>query len=182
MKSPNANCIFCNAAVYISKYRTKTFKYCSRSCQARASRVQIKKSCEICGIEFAHISSRCNTAKYCSRKCYYKAQHLKGSIEKKCRFCEKIFRCSPSQKRVFCSQACVGKCKRDNWHPNFTTVRKKMIREGKVNECHKCGYNEFKDILGIHHSDGNRENNSIENLMVLCPMCHSLIHRKHICH
>lgn len=44
-------------------------------------------------------------------------------------------------------------------------------------KCESCGYSE---VLDIHHIDGNRRNNSPENHSVLCPNCHSKIHRLNI--
>ena len=44
-------------------------------------------------------------------------------------------------------------------------------------ECQCCHKTEWlgKDIpLEIHHIDGNRKNNSDENIMILCPNCHAL--------
>jgi predicted HNH restriction endonuclease len=35
--------------------------------------------------------------------------------------------------------------------------------------------------LVIHHIDRNRRNNADENLMVLCPNCHTRTHRKSEC-
>jgi predicted HNH restriction endonuclease len=57
-----------------------------------------------------------------------------------------------------------------------------MIRRNMIQKCNICGYEEVKDILGVHHKDGNRKNNEIKNLMIVCPLCHSLIHHKHIVH
>lgn len=47
------------------------------------------------------------------------------------------------------------------------------------NKCSKCGWGEVNSYtqkipLEIEHIDGNYENNSEENLTVLCPNCHSL--------
>jgi hypothetical protein len=44
-------------------------------------------------------------------------------------------------------------------------------------KCERCGLSEWqgeKLPLQVHHIDGDRTNNSLENLMVLCPNCHSL--------
>ena len=46
----------------------------------------------------------------------------------------------------------------------------------KTYTCEICGINKWqnKDIrLELHHIDGNRQNNKIENLQILCPNCHS---------
>lgn len=51
----------------------------------------------------------------------------------------------------------------------------------KINNyrCSKCGWGEKNQFsnrvpLEIHHLDSNTSNNSIENLQLLCPNCHSL--------
>lgn len=182
MKPPNVKCLSCDKECYIPKYRIPSFKYCSRVCKDKHCTVLIKANCLICEKEFEHISSRCNKAKYCSRKCYHKAQSKKGRTDYTCFHCGKEFRGPKSHRRKYCSKQCVGKAERSLWHPNFTTVRKKMVRESMIKKCAICGYNEFPDILGVHHIDQNRKNNTKINLLVLCPMCHSLIHHKHICH
>ena len=57
-------------------------------------------------------------------------------------------------------------------------LRKKLIEDGiKKNECEMCGLNEWMNQrlpLELHHIDGNRFNNELENLQILCPNCHSL--------
>ena len=57
-------------------------------------------------------------------------------------------------------------------------LRKRLLSEGhKENNCEKCGINEWmgqKIKLELHHIDGNRINNRLENLAILCPNCHSL--------
>lgn len=39
-------------------------------------------------------------------------------------------------------------------------------------QCSVCGWNEDDNILEVHHIDENRQNNDIDNLIVLCPICH----------
>jgi hypothetical protein len=57
-------------------------------------------------------------------------------------------------------------------------LRKKLIQDGLKQECcEMCGINEWmgnKLTLELHHVDGNRFNNSVNNLQILCPNCHSL--------
>ena len=56
-------------------------------------------------------------------------------------------------------------------------VRKKLLREGyKKYECERCGLSTWLGEpipLEVHHKDGNRNNNIIENYELLCPNCHS---------
>ena len=37
--------------------------------------------------------------------------------------------------------------------------------------CERCSYNKH-EILQVHHKDRNRDNNSIDNLELICPNCH----------
>lgn len=175
-------CEHCGQVFKFAAYRSATAKYCSRSCQALAARVQIESSCEICGESFSHISSRCNTAKYCSRTCYYKSLKGKGEKSYSCVHCGNKFFDSPSKNRKYCSIACVSKTKKSDWTATFQTVRKSMIRRGAIQQCERCGYHECKQILGVHHKDRDRNNNSLKNLEVLCPNCHSIEHMKHTPH
>lgn len=39
-------------------------------------------------------------------------------------------------------------------------------------KCSVCGQAEDIDVLEVHHIDENRENNNVENLIILCPICH----------
>ena len=57
-------------------------------------------------------------------------------------------------------------------------LRQRMLSEGyKKHMCERCGLHTWQneDIpLELHHVDGNRENNSLENIQFLCPNCHAL--------
>lgn len=44
-------------------------------------------------------------------------------------------------------------------------------------KCQGCQYSELEKMLDVHHIDGNRDNDSIENLLVLCVWCHALVTR-----
>lgn len=175
-------CKYCGKEVYVPLYRTKSFKYCSRRCLALDCRTIITSICQICGKKFEHICSRAKKAKYCSRECFYKAQHLKGSIEVSCKNCGKIFRTSPSHKRIFCTRECKRIYQLNKWSPSFSSIQKNFRKRGFMTKCEICGYSEHPEILGIHHIDMNHHNNTLENLQVLCPICHSLKHQHHVVH
>lgn len=53
----------------------------------------------------------------------------------------------------------------------------RMLDEGvKERMCEKCKRREWEGEpipLELHHIDGNRENNTLSNLQVLCPNCHA---------
>ena len=42
-------------------------------------------------------------------------------------------------------------------------------------KCACCGWDEDIRILEVHHIDSNREHNYVENLVILCPICHRKI-------
>jgi len=55
--------------------------------------------------------------------------------------------------------------------------KKKLIRQGVFE--HQCQMCLLKEWLGepipleLHHIDGNKHNNELENLQILCPNCHA---------
>lgn len=56
---------------------------------------------------------------------------------------------------------------------------RKYLFEKFDNKCSKCGWNQVnlftnKIPLEVEHIDGNCQNNVEENLLLLCPNCHSL--------
>ena len=57
-------------------------------------------------------------------------------------------------------------------------LKKKLIKENiKQYGCERCGLTEWQGLpipLELHHEDGNRFNNHLENLKLLCPNCHAL--------
>ena len=57
-------------------------------------------------------------------------------------------------------------------------IRIKLLRENyKEAKCENCGLTQWlgQEIpLEVHHKDGNRHNNTIENFQLLCPNCHAL--------
>lgn len=56
-------------------------------------------------------------------------------------------------------------------------VRIKLLNEGlKEYKCECCGLTTWLDKpipLELHHKDGNRHNNILENFELLCPNCHA---------
>ena len=176
------NCKHCQNQFTVANYRKHTALFCSRKCLALSARQEVTTACEICGEVFSHIASRANKAKYCSRKCYHKAQSQKGTVEYTCAHCGVKFLDAPSHKRKYCSRKCVNKASKEVWNPDFSTVRKQMLRRGMLTACQRCGFSSHQQILGVHHKDRNRNNNTLDNLEVLCPNCHSVEHSRHICH
>lgn len=59
----------------------------------------------------------------------------------------------------------------------FNQKTRKRVLEIKEYKCELCGitcWNEKPIVLEVHHIDGDRTNNFINNLLLLCPNCHAL--------
>lgn len=54
----------------------------------------------------------------------------------------------------------------------------KLIRDGlREDKCEICGITYWNGIhlpLELHHKDGNHFNNSLDNVIIVCPNCHSI--------
>lgn len=65
-----------------------------------------------------------------------------------------------------------------NSTPNSHKLKNKLIEAGyKKAECEICGLSTWLDKpikLHLHHKDGDHTNNTLENLQILCPNCHSM--------
>lgn len=65
-----------------------------------------------------------------------------------------------------------------NLHITSYKLKNKLFEDGiKDERCEICGNKEWmgeKIPLDLHHKDGNRFNNNLENLQILCKNCHGL--------
>lgn len=53
-------------------------------------------------------------------------------------------------------------------------ARNRFVRTIRGNFCMLCGYDTVTDV---HHVDQNRQNNRVDNLIILCPNHHAEVHR-----
>lgn len=60
---------------------------------------------------------------------------------------------------------------------NSAMIRRRLISEGiKENKCELCGTSSWRGediVCELHHINGDRSDNRLENLIMLCPNCHS---------
>lgn len=159
-------------------------------------------TCECCGKNFDSLINE--NRKYCGQSCaakindkkYPKRKRVKiknnkkifkpteSKEDSKCIFCGKIL---TNQRRTFCSNTCFRSFKKNEKYSKIesgdTTLNHRQYRKYLIEKygekCMKCGWQERNPITGnvpiqLEHIDGNSENNSLSNLELLCPNCHSL--------
>lgn len=135
--------------------------------------------CKECGRETINLH-------FCSRSCsasYNNRGVRRHGSKSNCKFCgEEI----PSQ-RTYCDLRCQAKhrVKIRNDHISLTEnddgkyghrVMKEFLIEKFGNVCQMCGNKEWNGNqipLEIHHIDGKSKNNTLKNLMIVCPNCHT---------
>jgi ribosomal protein L37E len=110
---------------------------------------------------------------FCSSACY----GISCRKEIACHVCGKLILAGFNKKT--CSRSCANK-NREGIKYTGARLKDKAIDlrrikiklfgiKGKV--CERCGYNK-SEILQVHHKNRNREDDSIENLEIICPNCH----------
>ena len=156
----------------------------------------IEKICRHCKSHF-HASMKEHTrgnANFCSRSCSTSFNNhdkkQKRSHNNICAMCGTTFYRAISKKLnsksglYFCSRLCKDLAQRSDGLEGFnpysytngkTAYRDRAFKEF-VHSCSVCGYDEYKNVLVVHHKDYDRNNNNMDNLQILCPTCHAVIH------
>jgi hypothetical protein len=65
--------------------------------------------------------------------------------------------------------------------PYNNVVTRKRLLKLRGNHCENCGISDWAGIqliLDIHHRNQDRTDNRMENLQIICPNCHRIIHQK----
>ena len=74
--------------------------------------------------------------------------------------------------KIWCEELFKG-----NVNSSAVRIKKHLLLAGlKEDKCEQCGISEWNNLpisLQLHHIDGNTNNNKLDNLMILCPNCHT---------
>lgn len=133
-------------------------KFCTQSCSSIYNRGKKPKpefnvSCAYCAVEFYMPLSKQNNSKsglyFCCRKHKDQAQRINGI------------------KEIWPSHYGPG-----NGKYSYRTTQ----LNNRPAVCERCGYDKHIAGIVIHHKDRNRENNTDDNLEVLCACCHNIEH------
>lgn len=137
------------------------------------------------------IDHRC-TCPECKKEKISLTKRKEGGEFKNCAYCGKTFWVNKARINnnktglFFCCNEHFTKAKREaidnvKFKPlipsgshlgkGYWSYRKRAL-ENYSNKCAICGFNEDNDLLEVHHIDENRQNNALENLIILCPICH----------
>lgn len=155
-----------------------------------------KYFCQFCGSPLDHKKKFCNSK--CAAFFNNKTDALKNckrgpkrESEKNC----KCFICGEETVggRKFCSSKCFlehryrileeswlrGELGVDNKTQNVSGYVRRFLFKKYDSKCAECGWNKINVYTGkiplqVHHIDGNSLNNRPNNVILLCPSCHSL--------
>lgn len=154
------NCLYCQEEFKAPKKEINRGygKFCSIVCAGKHKSKHIIKPipnviCANCNKSFYKCKSKLKLSKsglhFCCRKCKDYAQRIGGLSE------------------IQPSHYGLG---------NGLNGYRKLAFDTYENKCSDCGYNEYIEVLQVHHIDHNRNNNTINNLIILCPTCHHVKH------
>ncbi|MDQ5884503.1 MAG: endonuclease [Pseudomonadota bacterium] len=138
-------------------------------------------TCKCCSSQFWRYKHLKNSRMFCSKGCADKHKSIYNKLEKSCLKCNKHFQYTPRPNSNSAGNYCSIKC-RDNAYsvykgghigarPRWKSQRNKFLKLGN-NFCFKCG---STSKIHVHHVIPYRisKNDSLDNLVSLCPKCHS---------
>jgi hypothetical protein len=146
-------------------------------------------TCDYCSSEFLKQKRLIKDKNYCNRKCAGFAQSIRHDVE--CAHCKEKFTINNSRynksksKLFFCcvEHKNIGATYIEEIRPEHYGTSEYNYRDVAFREypkiCCTCG-NKNEKVLEVHHIDKDRVNNNIDNLIVLCANCHTLLHKEEL--
>lgn len=143
-------------------------------------RTPIHLKCLVCNFEWDAV-----TASVLYRNNHMCPNCTRTGEKVKCAYCGKeIYRTrgeidSNKTGYFYCTHDCGNRHKnllrKENGEWDKTKNYRKKALDNYEHKCFVCGWDEDERILEVHHVDENREHNELENLRILCPICHRKI-------
>lgn len=124
--------------------------------------------------------------KYCSADCHHAS--MRNGKEVACSICGKLS--YKTQKVLMVQKAANISAQKDaKLYGVTSSISGQLIRISKLENssiegslrggvpkiCRLCKTEDYR-VLAVHHSDRNRQNNTLGNLLWLCHNCHHLVH------
>lgn len=155
-KGERSNCKLCGTEFFrrINAYKGRDKKeYCTRECASTDNRNRVTVFCANCNKQIERTPDKMKRARhglyFCTRECKDFAQSLRGNcLEIRPPHYGNGYRCYRNIAKDKIIQGCVGCAKKTQF------------------------------LLVVHHIDGNRDNNSLDNLECVCHNCHAVRHMK----
>ena len=123
---------------------------------------------------------------YCSTTCYNQADVSNKYEHLYCAHCNKAFRRLKSKMKsksglYFCcrehkdlGQTYIKEIQPSHYGTGLPDYRKIAFEHYEL-KCDDCSNKDIR-VLQVHHKDRNRNNNSVDNLQILCANCHCIEH------
>jgi Zn finger protein HypA/HybF involved in hydrogenase expression len=157
--------------------RNKVYEFNIKS--STYKKIDNNKICLNCGENIE------NGLKFCSRSCSNTFNNkIVNKLEIFCGCCNKPLKNSRS---LYCNSKCYRDyqdqiifTKIENGDTSFSDKTcKRFLIHKYGNKCMECDWNKVNETTGkvpiqLEHIDGHSENNTLSNLKLLCPNCHSL--------
>ena len=161
------NCLYCGQEIEIgdlipSIYNEK--KFCNSSCAASYNNQGTRRNYKD-GVDYDAITLCLNCNKQITRENKYCS-----------RYCQNEYEQNEWEQKWFAGE--VSGNNDSIWIQPRNRVRIYLFKKYN-NQCARCGWKEMNPYTGkipleVHHIDGNARNTVPDNLILLCPNCHSL--------
>ncbi|SHH58875.1 TRASH domain-containing protein [Clostridium grantii DSM 8605] len=176
-------CDWCGKEVERKRSCIKEHNYCSRTCLGKGNaerfRLYRTKRCDYCGKQFEYFGhhSKRNLHFFCCKECSAAFKEKKSVAV--CNWCDKtIIRKESAISRYGSHNFCDRGCYQDFLNFEMSGAKNQRV----------CGKSLYRILAGmgigrklktkehVHHKDGDHCNHSLENLMIISPNEHSIIH------